>query len=103
MYSMYRFFYMQKTAYVMRISDWSSDVCSSDLLINFITCGCKTITITTTNCPHTIFSKDHKCCTNVDQANNVESPLNSDESTICIQKVGLVRRCRIITLVTSYN
>src|SRR3546814_3334920 len=23
---------MQKTAYVMRISDWSSDVCSSDLL-----------------------------------------------------------------------
>src|SRR3546814_20102907 len=24
---------MQKTAYEMRISDWSSDVCSSDLLI----------------------------------------------------------------------
>src|SRR3546814_10904352 len=26
------FFFKQKTAYVMRISDWSSDVCSSDLL-----------------------------------------------------------------------
>src|SRR3546814_8251785 len=26
------FFYKQKTAYEMRISDWSSDVCSSDLL-----------------------------------------------------------------------
>src|SRR3546814_686327 len=26
------FFFMQKTAYEMRISDWSSDVCSSDLL-----------------------------------------------------------------------
>src|SRR3546814_1886332 len=26
-----RFFCMQKTAYEMRISDWSSDVCSSDL------------------------------------------------------------------------
>src|SRR3546814_5503231 len=26
------FFFMQKTAYVMRISDWSSDVCSSDLI-----------------------------------------------------------------------
>src|SRR3546814_2953105 len=25
------FFVKQKTAYVMRISDWSSDVCSSDL------------------------------------------------------------------------
>src|SRR3546814_14494119 len=25
------FFYRQKTAYEMRISDWSSDVCSSDL------------------------------------------------------------------------
>src|SRR3546814_9191689 len=25
------FFFKQKTAYAMRISDWSSDVCSSDL------------------------------------------------------------------------
>src|SRR3546814_7131463 len=27
----YLFFFKQKTAYDMRISDWSSDVCSSDL------------------------------------------------------------------------
>src|SRR3546814_1793291 len=27
------FFFKQKTAYEMRISDWSSDVCSSDLLL----------------------------------------------------------------------
>src|SRR3546814_6603624 len=26
------FFYKQETAYEMRISDWSSDVCSSDLM-----------------------------------------------------------------------
>src|SRR3546814_1945642 len=26
------FFFKQKTAYELRISDWSSDVCSSDLL-----------------------------------------------------------------------
>src|SRR3546814_8705997 len=26
------FFFTQKTAYEMRISDWSSDVCSSDLI-----------------------------------------------------------------------
>src|SRR3546814_349133 len=30
---MYFFFFKQKTAYEMRISDWSSDVCSSDLSI----------------------------------------------------------------------
>src|SRR3546814_5354861 len=28
------FFYKQKTAYEMRISDWSSDVCSSDLTLH---------------------------------------------------------------------
>src|SRR3546814_7918583 len=27
------FFFKQKTAYEMRISDWSSDVCSSDLYV----------------------------------------------------------------------
>src|SRR3546814_9615403 len=31
MYVVYFFFFKQKTAYEMRISDWSSDVCSSDL------------------------------------------------------------------------
>src|SRR3546814_9444331 len=30
------FFFKQKTAYEMRISDWSSDVCSSDLWDNII-------------------------------------------------------------------
>src|SRR3546814_3427152 len=31
------FFFKQKTAYEMRISDWSSDVCSSDLnLLSFM-------------------------------------------------------------------
>src|SRR3546814_6792828 len=28
------FFFKQKTAYEMRISDWSSDVCSSDLRVH---------------------------------------------------------------------
>src|SRR3546814_4247348 len=36
------FFFKQKTAYEMRISDWSSDVCSSDLLSE----GLKVITVT---------------------------------------------------------
>src|SRR3546814_10785439 len=35
------FFFKQKTAYEMRISDWSSDVCSSDLLPSVMTsAGC---------------------------------------------------------------
>src|SRR3546814_4356203 len=29
---LYLFFFKQQTAYEMRISDWSSDVCSSDLI-----------------------------------------------------------------------
>src|SRR3546814_1031615 len=32
LYSIFFFFCKQKTAYVLRISDWSSDVCSSDLV-----------------------------------------------------------------------
>src|SRR3546814_3109436 len=30
------FFFKQKTAYEMRISDWSSDVCSSDLIVYLV-------------------------------------------------------------------
>src|SRR3546814_2351114 len=33
------FFFKQKTAYEMRISDWSSDVCSSDLAIDLFQMG----------------------------------------------------------------
>src|SRR3546814_9780685 len=36
------FFFKQKTAYEMRISDWSSDVCSSDLLLPDFTRLCHT-------------------------------------------------------------
>src|SRR3546814_3969989 len=42
--SSFFFFFKQKTAYEMRISDWSSDVCSSDLPQSriFNTCSCAT-------------------------------------------------------------
>src|SRR3546814_10671595 len=33
------FFFKQKTAYELRISDWSSDVCSSDLVDGFAVVG----------------------------------------------------------------
>src|SRR3546814_9106000 len=32
LFCLFFFFFKQKTAYEMRISDWSSDVCSSDLM-----------------------------------------------------------------------
>src|SRR3546814_4104732 len=35
MHLVFFFFFKQKTAYEMRISDWSSDVCSSDLIHSF--------------------------------------------------------------------
>src|SRR3546814_7214336 len=41
------FFFKQKTAYEMRISDWSSDVCSSDLdcsNLEEILAGCNKLT-----------------------------------------------------------
>src|SRR3546814_19658044 len=36
MYGVYFFVFKHKTAYEMRISDWSSDVCSSDLSAAFL-------------------------------------------------------------------
>src|SRR3546814_1803687 len=46
MYVFLFFFFKQKTAYEMRISDWSSDVCSSDLKgAEEISKGAGTITI----------------------------------------------------------
>src|SRR3546814_8481257 len=41
------FFFKQKTAYEMRISDWSSDVCSSDLTVLARFCKSLTLSIET--------------------------------------------------------
>src|SRR3546814_1267705 len=45
------FFFKQKTAYEMRISDWSSDVCSSDLL-------CASIQLSELGIPFTVVEKN---------------------------------------------
>src|SRR3546814_1825487 len=62
------FFFKQKTAYEMRISDWSSDVCSSDLATRLIrnavpppgigTPGFSTAPVTTRSLPA---SHRHRC------------------------------------------
>src|SRR3546814_1982112 len=45
------FFFKQKTAYEMRISDWSSDVCSSDLSANNASVGGAMIPLLTLGIP----------------------------------------------------
>src|SRR3546814_7713222 len=45
------FFFKQKTAYEMRISDWSSDVCSSDLEFKCIRSQRSSATTTKANLP----------------------------------------------------
>src|SRR3546814_2502583 len=37
------FLFKQKTAYEMRISDWRSDVCSSDLVAGNVQAGCRSL------------------------------------------------------------
>src|SRR3546814_1145727 len=56
------FFFKQKTAYEMRISDWSSDVCSSDLttrsiggiLCSAIAAACSALSRTASSPPCTL-------------------------------------------------
>src|SRR3546814_6601509 len=45
------FFFKQKTAYEMRISDWSSDVCSSDLY-DWGSPGRRAFSVSLHNTPH---------------------------------------------------
>src|SRR3546814_8185563 len=49
---MYVLFFKQKTAYEMRISDWSSDVCSSDLA----PAGAQTVVVPVLTTSSTIFN-----------------------------------------------
>src|SRR3546814_13408345 len=48
------FVFKRKTAYEMRISDWSSDVCSSDLVAAFLRWGRRRIWLVITYFPATI-------------------------------------------------
>src|SRR3546814_2781841 len=48
------FFFKQKTAYDMRISDWSSDVCSSDLFSSPSSCASTVSTSGTTASPSSL-------------------------------------------------
>src|SRR3546814_9529935 len=57
------FFFKQKTAYEMRISDWSSDVCSSDLLANSVKrrCSCVEMKLVARALPSAITRPRNRC------------------------------------------
>src|SRR3546814_2049083 len=59
------FFFKQKTAYEMRISDWSSDVCSSDLFLRTLQAGRACIGCTLFRnyfCPFRVCQFGHRQC-----------------------------------------
>src|SRR3546814_6077282 len=72
------FFFKQKTAYEMRISDWSSDVCSSDLMptdacIYFYDCG---------GCGAKLRPKPSDCCVFCSYG-DVPCPPKQAQATAC--------------------
>src|SRR3546814_8662127 len=53
------FFFKQKTAYEMRISDWSSDVCSSDLIVGLGVVGLRRVGVHLSHELHAMFVEPH--------------------------------------------
>src|SRR3546814_9612897 len=69
--------FKQKTAYNMRIIDWSSDVCSSDLRLRYVQLS------STSNCGLSIFDGDRPCS------------LRKDVSLCCPAASGADGSCRL--------
>src|SRR3546814_11771009 len=78
------FFFKQKTAYEMRISDWSSDVCSSDLSIKILATIPRRKDISEQQFhdhwrhPHGPLSKKIACLRGYVQSHRIVSPLLPD-------------------------
>src|SRR3546814_4557046 len=106
------FFFKQKTAYEMRISDWSSDVCSSDLSIQ---------RIGSTSMPKVRSVRDGSCWTSFDSfylpiftnirrlvdMRKMNSALGIASATFCFSSVSLAAEqsypSRLVTLVVPWH
>src|SRR3546814_19308204 len=66
-------FFKQKTAYEMRISDWSSDVCSSDLFVG-------------EHCPRALYMKE-----TIDRIIQRPMPRNLDDSGLPVEHRRTIR------------
>src|SRR3546814_6833502 len=82
------FFFKQKTAYEMRISDWSSDVCSSDLVAqvhrNFYADEAEEVTVV---------GFLRRLCADLSRILDREIEVRGDEGavpTILVQPIGLI-------------
>src|SRR3546814_10177276 len=84
------FFFKQKTAYEMRISDWSSDVCSSDLLA---TLGTPTFTSQFNQGDWYYVARDSR-----NLAYNNPRPVNQNTLQISFDNAGTVSSIRRIGL-----
>src|SRR3546814_20740540 len=78
------FFFKQKTAYEMRISDWSSDVCSSDLSWVLRSKGCDQATRIVLIIPPTWWSKTWQW--------SIQSPRLSATKAISTRSRGALAR-----------
>src|SRR3546814_4126765 len=95
---MFFFFFKQKTAYEWRISDWSLDVCSSDLskgLIQLIPPHERLLTIEDTrelvvphrNVVHMLYAKDKQGTAKISAKDLLESALRMRPDRILLQEL----------------
>src|SRR3546814_3729794 len=76
------FFFNQKTAYEMRISDWSSDVCSSDLVFQQLLIGVNEDAHASDMIRHT---RGKRCCfVEVDVARALTEEHHADVRRPCV-------------------
>src|SRR3546814_4468497 len=73
------FFFKQKTAYDMRISDWSSDVCSSDLQSPLECLAMKDRGIKSTPCP---ISRGKRALVNHGRGNRIPISVHQEIKTL---------------------
>src|SRR3546814_6325361 len=83
------FCFKQKTAYEMRISDWSSDVCSSDLMVlqHFVRRRCRA---KSAHCPFSrpcIFNSYRNSSSRCDPTRNSMSAIRSEQHTSELQSL----------------
>src|SRR3546814_7559729 len=90
MYIFCLFFFKQKTAYELRISDWSSDVCSSDLTK-------QTATRWTVPCPEPTRPKQRTCTLKSQGFPTVGIELNSCCRTLSPSRALRWKICRTTT------
>src|SRR3546814_2642131 len=88
------FFFKQKTAYEMRISDWSSDVCSSDLPVGMLTAARNALDCTrlgrcgdpvaTKACPRCVLGSDSQhAAEDTDRARSEERRVGKECVSTC--------------------